>query len=55
MPGNLLPSEVRLWKQMRTFYKQQEHNPDGFDDWGELTVHAVFLYKREDPSIEGYG
>lgn len=47
MPGKLTPNEETLRKRMGAFYKAQEHQQGGYDDWGEFTAHAVSEYKAE--------
>lgn len=47
MPGRTSEDEEETRRLMKLSYKDQQHAPDGFDDWGEFTAHVVHAQRRE--------
>lgn len=47
MARDTTPDEEETRKLMTGAYKDQEHEPEGFDDWGNFTAHVVHAQRRE--------
>ncbi len=47
MPRQITNEEDATRKEMSRRYKAQEHDADGYNDWGQYTAHVVHCQRQE--------